>query len=165
MSSFDIKIPTSLYDTGDPLLVNSVMEGFSDYIIDLYAKKIDENLSRAGRYEKYQKEYGQSVRECLKSRGYPEDMKVSGSLIKEALVKKYRYNHIVIEFSPRPRVKGCSKSLEQFVRIMEYGSSEFPALNFMRSARSDITNNLRRYYYEYYESSNRSVNNRHRKVR
>lgn len=166
MKTFDVMIPYSIYD-GDPVLLDTVMNEFSDYVLDKYRKLIDEYLNQANRYQQYKRMYGQPLKEYAVSKGYPEDIEISGSLLVDSMVKKEVYGGILCTVSSTKRPRGSRIPVDQFIRMVEYGSSKFPALNILRRANREINSNIRRYYEEYRrESSGRSrkLNDRYRKI-
>lgn len=163
MKTFDLFIPYSMYD-GDPVKIDSFMEGFSDYILDVYKNKIDKELNEHDRYNRYKTVYGKILKEFLTSKGYP-DIEFSGSLVTDAMIKKETREGILLTISSLSRLQ--RRPVEQLIRIMEYGSSKFPALNILRKANRDVQNNLRRYYAEYRrkdDSRIRRSTNRYREV-
>lgn len=161
MKTFDLFIPYSMYD-GDPILIDSFMNEFADYVLGKYKEKIDEELSKHDRYPRYKKVYGSVLKEFLSSKGYP-DVEFSGSLVTEAMIKKETREGILMTISSMSRLSG--HSTEQFIRIMEYGSSKFPALNILRKVNREVLSSLWRYYAEFRDidsSRSRKRANRYR---
>lgn len=155
MTPFDIKIPTSLYAVGDPMKIESLLGEFTDYILEVYATSVLEELSKNSRYAKRWTSKSDQFREYMKSKGLPETIDFSLGEIKGFFVVKRYRDHILIEISRRRRVG--SKSLEQYLRLVEYGTSQFPARYLFTPARRDITFNLRYYWDNFYESRVESV--------
>lgn len=149
MRSFDLMVPYTLYSEGDPILLYDVVGGFADYILERYREKIDEYLNKAGRYSQYKKVYGKYLSEYAESKGYPKDLDFSGSLIVDSMIKKDMHDGILLTISSLKRPKGSKIPIDQYVRMVEYGSAKFPALNVLRRANRDIRSNMRRYYEEY----------------
>lgn len=148
MSLFDIKIPYDLC-TDDPLVVPDKMSEFAEYIRELYGKKINEGLEKSKRYESFILKFGKRYKEYLQKSGLPESLVFSGSIVKDSLVKKSRRGYVILELCTTVKIPGTTKSVESYVRAMEYGTMNFPALNVVRKANRDVVENLRRYYHEY----------------
>lgn len=163
MKTFDVMISYSIYD-GDIVMLDTVMNEFADYVLEEYKKLIDKYLSSGQRYSQYKKTYGTALKEYAKSKGYPEDTEISGSLLIDSMDKKEVQGGILLTVSSLKRVRGSRIPVDQFIRMIEYGSSKFPALNVLRRANREVNQNIRRYYEEYGRKSSsrsRKVSNRH----
>lgn len=162
MTPFDIRIPTSLYRTDDPMKIESLLREFADYLLEIYADSILEELSKESRYSKRWSAKSTEFKEYMRSKGYPETLDFSLSEIKSFFVVKKYKDHVLIEVSRRRRLgKG---SLEHYLRLVEYGTSKFPARYLFTPVRRDLVLNLSYYWDNFYETHVESQTHKRRKT-
>lgn len=151
MTPFDVRIPTTLRYSGDPMKLESLLTEFVDYILDLYIEGVMNELSRESRYSKRWESKSQEFKQYMRSKGLPETISLNPTLLKEAFrVKKFK-SHYLLEMSSVPRVANkCS--LLSYMRLVEFGTSKFPARYIMTPVKKDLELNMRYYWNNFYET-------------
>lgn len=144
MTPFGFRVPTYLYKDADPMKIESLVPEFIQYLLEVYADNVLRELSRDPRYNKRWMSHSDEFKSDMLSRGYPTELHFSKESICDMFsVKKYPYT-TEIDISPRKRLgRG---TLENYLRLVEYGTSRYPARYLFTPARRDIEKNLRYYW-------------------